>query len=148
MASLDEVWADANSYGRRASPGLSSSSFKKASKKAAAAGVAPSCAKTDPLCDLYNRGYSSAFDDIMDTYSSGDMYDKTPYSRTQAAIDPAADTRHREPQVVPPGTISGGDFPTGFDYPGGGGQAHRLGHPPSPPPPPPLLLLLIPSPRS
>jgi hypothetical protein len=57
-APLDALWSQQAGYGSRASPGS-------AAKK-----NAPKC---DPLCDLYDKGYSTAFDDIMDAYSSGDM---------------------------------------------------------------------------
>ena len=107
-APLDEVWADATAHGRR-----SSSVAAKKSKKAPTA----SCAKSDPLCDLYNRGYSSAFDDIMDSYSSGDMYDKIPYSRTQKSPGEGSDlVSSREPPIRGSDPATGGF--SGFEWGG------------------------------
>lgn len=94
-APIDEVWAEALSYGSRAAPGSStrkqtaSQSTATNNKKKTASPPPPiaSCAKSDPLCDLYEKGYSSAFDDIMDSYSAGDdMYDRSGYTRTQDAL--------------------------------------------------------------
>jgi hypothetical protein len=105
-ASLDEVWCDAADMSLRDAPGSRrcnksgrsakvSSSSKSTNEKAGSSkkvrAVQPSCAATDPLCDLYNHGYSNAMNDTMDLYSTGDMYDKTPYSRkaAQAKREPA-----------------------------------------------------------
>ena len=97
-ASLEEVWGDAATYGKRASPGTTTPAAPRPVKtphpKTNVAKTEPSCAKSDPLCDLYNRGFSTAFDDIMDSYSTGDMYNKVPYSRTRAPL-PGTDSEDK-----------------------------------------------------
>jgi hypothetical protein len=147
-ASIDEVWADASSYASRAAPGTKQRAAAP-KKKAPAA----SCAKSDPLCDLYEKGYSSAFDDIMDSYSAGDdMYDRNGYTRTQAAL-PGTVAAAGNGREVPDDDLSGmpGYDPSSMSF--GDGAApfsvdstqasacqqrsppHRPPRPPRPPPP-------------
>ena len=142
-ASIDEVWADASSYASRAAPGTKQRAAAPKKKVPAA-----SCAKSDPLCDLYEKGYSSAFDDIMDSYSAGDdMYDRNGYTRTQAALPGtmAAAGKGREVQDddlsgmpgYDPSSMSFGDGAAPFSVDSTQTSACQRSPPHRPPRPPP-----------
>lgn len=62
FASIEDVWSDAASI--LETPSSSSAS-------ASAMGSSTTSKRSDPLCDVYQHGYSSAMDDIMDTYTPG-----------------------------------------------------------------------------
>ena len=88
FALLEQVWKEDVSYGQGKGKGLSGdtgpgSGPRKRRHGKKTPSPASRCQKgSAPLCELYTNGFSTAVDDIMDTYTSvSDFYDKTPHSR-------------------------------------------------------------------
>lgn len=92
-ASWDEVWASSEAtlaptadrrapgHGKKKGSKKHSDKVKVSSSSLSSCGPKPhdsfSCTiedPPDPLCDLYFRGFSSSFDDIMDVYQKDDQY--------------------------------------------------------------------------
>ncbi len=62
----------------------------------------------DPLCDLYFRGFSSSFDDIMDVYQKDSQYRN---SHNDIEENSSISTMSREEEMVPPSHAPSKDHP-------------------------------------